>query len=280
VWAIDIPRKNVRDCGAQLIRVARNVADVRLSYGKYVLPLKDATEKDLDDFLSNPEGAPFISSRLMFPGIRLCLDNAISLTLTSDMLTSNQPTRAMFLTYTALEELGKAAILVDAWKKAPSGVAYIKVENFTSHTAKLLRAVEGLAGEVVLVAKHSPTTVGGALKALLEAAKSSAGNNGATAFRFLYRHLIPNLRFLRDMGEFFRESAIYVDYDGFNETWVKPWTRFSASEITDLNETIREYSDEYKSRLNPSDVSKIPKLEEILPTAWFTRLAQRWPPKK
>jgi hypothetical protein len=113
------------------------------------------------------------------------------------------------------------------------------------------------------------------LKALNDAAKLRVGGNGAIAFRFLYRRLVKTFMFLRDMGEFFRESAIYVEYDGLNKSWKKTWTRFSQQEIRELNETIREYCQEYKTKIDNTDVSKIPNLEDVLPRTWFNRLAKR-----
>jgi len=80
------------------------------------------------------------------------------------------------------------------------------------------------------------------------------------------------------MGEFFRDSGIYVDYDGVNKSWVPTWTRFDAQEITDLNETIREYCREYLTKTDSPNA--IPRLEQVLPTSWFVRLAKRWSPKK
>jgi AbiV family abortive infection protein len=275
VLAIDIPARNIRPYASQLIQLSRQIADVQLRYRKSILPLKYANEKDLKDFLSYPERSPFVVASKLVLGIQLCLDNAISLTITSDVSASSQPVHAMFFTYTALEELGKAAILVDALKKAPQGAAYIEVDGFTNHTAKLLRAVEGLAGEVVLTGKHSAKIVDGALRSLDQAGRLLSGNKGAIAFHLLYRRLVRNFGFLRDMGEFFRDSAIYVDYDGLDKSWEKPRTRFSATEINELNETIREFSKEYKSKLNPPDVSQIPKLEQVLPTGWFNRLARK-----
>lgn len=274
VFAIDIPTKNVRHVRTQLIQLARSFFDVRLCYRQCMLPLKCADKKDLDEFLDHPEQSIFVVANQMILGIQLCLQNAISLTTTSDSLITNKP-HAVFFMYTALEELGKAALLVDALKQSPAKVQFIKVIEFRSHTAKLLRAVEGLAGEIILTDKHSAERTHGALDALNQAARLRAGNKGAIAFRFLYKRLVSPFQFLRDMGEFFREAAIYVEYSGVNKLWVNTWTRFTPKQIIDLNETIREYCKEYITQTSTTDVSKIPKLEHVLPIGWFDRLTNR-----
>ena len=147
----------------------------------------------------------------------------------------------MFLTFTALEELGKAAILADNVRQSTVS-QFVRVDGFRKHTTKFLRAIEGLAGVVMKTDKHSAMLQGGALKELNITARVRVGHNGAIAFRFMYRRIFRNFELLRDMGQFFRSTSLYLEYHGREMSWLNPWTRFSQEEIKDLNETIREYS--------------------------------------
>lgn len=276
VLALDIPARNIRPIGNQLLSYARTNGDTYLAFEQHSLPLKHVMEKDLKDFLNGPERVVFVKTDKIRKGIALCLENAISLTLSSDKLTPVQSRHAMFLTFTALEELGKAAILADNLRLAASA-QFVRIDGFRNHTTKFLRAIEGLAGVVMKTGKHAAQIKGGALRKLNLTARTYVGHNGALAFRFLYVDMHRNFELLRDMGEFFRSTSLYLEYHGRETSWVEPWTRFSQAEITDLNETIREYSEEYKRRL--SDGKHVPTLEEILPVRWFDKLADRWPPK-
>ncbi len=268
--AVDVDRKTIEKFRSDLISLT-TTHEVKLSRREFMLPLRYASKDDLQSFLRNPISVTFVATNRISDGMLMCLDNAILLAKSSDKLEATEPIHAPFLTFSSLEELGKASILGDALSPKP-GNEFMRIPGFRKHTDKMLRAIEGLAGRIVEVTKNNFERRDGALKLLHEAAKTKAGHQGAITFRLkYYRKLVPLLERFRDLGELFRSSSIYVEYHGNEMQWRKPWTRFSALEINLLNETIREYSEEYGRDVKTGNI--LP-LEQVVPTSWFAKLAK------
>jgi len=274
IMGVDLGDKIIRKFSDELFSIAKT-HDVEVCFRVNLLPLQYANKDELNRFLrTKGRTITYLATSTLLVGAAKCLENVEALTQRSDRLADEAPAQATFFTIMALEELGKVALIADSANASGESSKFVQAPGFRDHTKKMLRAIEALAGTVERKRPHHAERKSGALQRLLRESRVLDGHGGS-GFYFMYvGGLWLNFEMLRDMGEFLRESSIYVEYNGLEKNWHSPRTSFLLKEIKDLNETLREYAQEYARNLDKT-TGHIPRLENIVPKSWAARLEAR-----